>query len=173
MARTYASLKRYAEAVSLTQTGLLRIREVRYQLSLLSSSAQTPETQYFTMLEDEIVKLEKTISEEDTTVKREWFAYNGGSASSSAEVALTFKKPLFYDIAFNELEDPLEKIQKRAGRAVTATKKVAVVSSVSVAADQTATKAKIDEEPVAPELAPEPAKPGVLGGLLGGWWGRR
>lgn len=173
MARTYASLKRYAEAVSLTQTGLLRIREARYQLSLLSSSAQTPETQYFPMPESEIATLETTVSQEETAIKREWFAYNGGSASSSAEISLTFKKPLFYDIAFNEVEDPLEKIQKRAGREVTASKKVLATSSVAVAAQQAITKAKIDEDPVAPEPAPEPAKSGVLGGLLGGWWGRR
>jgi signal recognition particle subunit SRP68 len=173
MARTYASIKRYAEAVSLTQTGLLRIREARYQLSLLSSLESTPETRYFPLPEDVISTLEATITRDETATKREWFTYNGGSSSSSTDSALAFKKPLFYDIAFNELEDPLEKIQKRAGRAVTAGKKVQAMSTVSAAAQQQATKAKIDEEPVAPEPAPEPAKASVLGGLLGGWWGRR
>lgn len=173
MARTYASIKRYAEAVSLTQTGLLRIREARYQLSLLSSSDSTPETQYFPLPEDVISTLETTVTQDETAAKREWFAYNGGSSSSSPDSALAFKKPLFYDIAFNELEDPLEKIQRRAGRAVTASKKVQATSNVSAAAQQQGAKAKIDDEPAALEPAPEPAKASVLGGLLGGWWGRR
>jgi len=174
MARAYASIKRYAEAVSLTQTGLLRIREARHQLTLLSHSDPTPEIEYFPLPEQAIATLETTITRDETGTKRDWFAFNGGAASSSSpESASAFKKPLFYDIAFNELEDPLGKLQKRAGKAVTAAKKAPAVSSVTTETQQQANRAKIDEEPAVAEPSPEPPRASVLSSLLGGWWGRR
>lgn len=169
MARAYSHLKRYAEAVSLTQTGQVRVREARYQISLLSSPAPTPETQYLPLSENLILSLEGLIEQEEKKRKVEWFAFNGGSVKGDTDS--TAKKPLFYDIAYNELEDPLEKIQRRGGRKVESKKPVA--STVSAAVQQQATKAKVDETPAAAEAEPEPARTGVLGGLLGGWWGRR
>jgi signal recognition particle subunit SRP68 len=168
MARAYAHLKRYAEAVSLTQTGQVRIREARYQTSLLSSPAPTPETQYFPVSENLIISLEGLIEQEETKRKVEWFSYNGGSVKGETDTSV--KKPLFYDIAYNELEDPLEKVQRRAGRKVETKKPTP--SAVSAVAQQQATKAKVDETPEA-EPEAEQARAGVLSGLLGGWWGRR
>lgn len=166
MARTYSHLRRYAEAVSLTQTGQVRIREARYQLSLLSSPITTPETKYFPLEESRILTLETTVQNDETKMKVDWFAYNGGSAKQDADASV--KKPLFYDIAYNWLEDPLERVQKRAGRKVESTRPVPSAAP----SQQQAAKAKVDETPE-PEPASEAARPSVLGGLLGGWWGRR
>jgi signal recognition particle subunit SRP68 len=174
MARTYAFLKRYAEAVSLTQTAQVRIREARYQLSLLLTDLSVPETRYFPLSETQIASLERSIEKDENAMKIDWFSHNGGSAKTETG-ANPFKKPLFYDIAFNSIEDPSEKIQNRAGRMVEASKKTVATNKAPTAPQHTTTKAKVDEEPVAPEPEPEPepARAGVLSGLLGGWWGRR
>lgn len=163
MSRAYVSLKRYAEAVSLTQTSQIRIREAHYQLSLLSPPSITPETQYLPLSESDLSELEQKITEEETKLKTDWFSFNGGSTKSGAKDS---QKPLFYDIAFNLLEEPLEKIQEKAGR------KVEPKRSVAVAAQPVA-KAKVDDVPAAQEATSESAKPSMLGSLLGGWWGRK
>jgi signal recognition particle subunit SRP68 len=163
MSRAYLFLKRYAEAVSLTQTSQTRLREARYQLSLLSSPSITPETQYLPLSESDLSELEKAIGEEETKYKMEWFTHNGGSVKPDAK---DHHKPLFYDIAFNLLEEPFEKIQEKAGRKVEPKKSVAI-------ATHPAAKAKVDEGPAVQEASPESAKPSVMGGWLGGWWGRK
>ncbi|KAG8785976.1 hypothetical protein FRC15_000352 [Serendipita sp. 397] len=162
MAHTYVSLKRYAEAVSLTQTAQIRIREARFQLSLLSTQETAPENRYFPLGEKEIAELENKITKEATKMKVDWFAHSGGATGENA----TFKKPLFYDIAFNSIEDPLEKIQKRAGRKVSKPAAAPVIN-------QQAAKAQVDDTTTAPEPVNEAPRPSMLGGLLGGWWGRR
>ena len=169
MARTYASLKRYAEAVSLTQTAQVRMREARFQLSLLSSQSDVPETEYFPLSEEAVQRLETRVVQEEKRMKMDWFALNGGSIQDGTENKGA--KALFYDIAFNSVEDPLDKIKRRAGRAVKEKSKGAHTARTSVDA-KAKMLAQVDE-PAASEEASEAPQRGVLGSLLGGWWGRR
>jgi len=168
MARAYSTLKRYAEALSLTQSAHIRLREARYQLSLLTTSSM-PETAYLPLAdESQLTPLESELNTEELKLKREWFAYNGGTLDGTDANALK-QKPLFYDIAFNSVNLPVDRLLARAGRAPAPMPTQAPVGQP--------TKAKIDE-PVVP-VVPEPEEPaaaparGGLSNLLGGWWGRR
>ena len=168
MARAYSTLKRYAEALSLTQSAHIRLREARYQLSLLTTSSM-PETTYLPLAdESQLTPLESELNTEELKLKREWFAYNGGTLDGTDANALK-QKPLFYDIAFNSVNLPVDRLLARAGRAPAPMPTQAPVGQP--------TKAKIDE-PVVP-VVPEPEEPaaaparGGLSNLLGGWWGRR
>ena len=169
MARAYSTLKRYAEALSLTQSAHIRLREARYQLPLLTTPS-IPETIYFPLADKpHLTSLESELNAEELKLKREWFAYNGGTVDGT-EADASKKKPLFYDIAFNSVNLPMDRLLGRAGRA-----SAPVPTPVPVGQP---TKAKIDEPvPAAPEPdepAPAPALAGGgLSGLLGGWWGRR
>lgn len=181
MARTYASLKRYAEAVSLTQTAQVRLREARFQLSLLSSQGDAPETEYFPLSEEAIQRLEVRIVQEEKRMKMDWFALNGGSVKDGVEGK--GKKPLFYDIAFNSIEDPLNKVKHRAGRAVEVKKPAGPSAArpglgIATKTDgKTKSQAQVDEPAAlgqgAEDKAAEAPQRSVLGSLLGGWWGRR
>ena len=170
MARAYSTLKRYAEAVSLIQSAHIRLRETRYQLSLLTTPS-IPETTYFPLADEpQLASLESELNTEELKSKREWFAYNGGTVDGTEADALK-KKPLFYDIAFNSVNLPMDRLLGRAGRAPAPVPTLAPVGQP--------TKAKIDE-PAAPAVpepeetgpGPTPARAG-LSNLLGGWWGRR
>jgi len=167
MARAYSTLKRYAEALSITQSAHIRLREARYQLSLLTSPS-IPETTYFPLADEpQLTSLESELNAEGLKLKREWFAYNGGTVDGTEADALK-KKPLFYDIAFNSVNLPMDRLLRRAGRAP------APMPTAAPAGQPT--KAKIDE-PAVPTV-PEPEEPsptaarGGLSSLLGGWWGR-
>jgi signal recognition particle subunit SRP68 len=170
MARAYSTLKRYAEAMSITQSAHIRLREARYQLSLLATSS-IPETTYLPLADEpQLTSLESELNAEELRLKREWFAYNGGTVDGTEADALK-NKPLFYDIAFNSVNLPMDRLLGRVGRAPAPMPTPAPVGQP--------TKAKIDEpavstahEPEEPAPAPVPAR-GGLSNLLGGWWGRR
>src|SRR5258706_3850817 len=170
MARAYSTLKRYAEALSITQSAHIRLREARYQLSLLVTPS-IPEATYFPLAEEpQLTSLESKLNAEELKLKREWFAYNGGTVDGT-EVDALKKKPLFYDIAFNSVNLPMDRLLRRAGRVPAPVLTPAPLGQP--------TKAKIDEPafPAVPE-PDEPAPPpalahGGLSSLLGGWWGRR
>lgn len=164
MARAYAGLKRHAEAVSLTQTGKLRVREIQYQISLLSNdSGAIPEMQYFALDSKQVSEIASTLEEEESKIKENWFAYNGGSLNNESD---SFQKPLFYDIAVNSVQLPLSHLQHRAGR------KPQEKQLSSATSQQQASKAELDDNP-ADSAVPEAPRTGVLGSLLGGWWGRK
>jgi signal recognition particle subunit SRP68 len=167
MARAYSTLKHYAEALSLTQSAHVRLREARYQLSLLTTPS-IPETTYFPLADEpQLTSLESESNAEELKLKHEWFAYNGGTVDGTEADALK-KKPLFYDIAFNSVNLPMDRLLGRAGRAP-------APMPMPVPVGQP-TKAKIDvpavPEPEEPAPTPAPAR-GGLSSLLGGWWGRR
>lgn len=167
MARAYSTLKRYAEALSITQSAHIRLREARYQLSLLTTPF-IPETTYFPLAnEPQLISLESDLNAEELKLKREWFAYNGGTVDGT-EADASKKKPLFYDIAFNSVNLPMDRLLRRAGRAPAPMPTPASVGQL--------TKAKVDEPAVLAVPEPEePAPAGARGGissLLGGWWGR-
>jgi len=170
MARAYATLRRYAEALSVTQSAHIRLREARYQLSLLSTPF-IPETTYFPLADEpHLSSLESELNAEELKLKQEWFAYNGGTVDGTEADALT-KKPLFYDIAFNSVNLPMDRLLRRVGRAPAPMPTLAPVGQP--------TKAKIDEPGVSTVPEPEETSPtsaparGGLSTLLGGWWGRR
>ncbi|KIJ45248.1 hypothetical protein M422DRAFT_251428 [Sphaerobolus stellatus SS14] len=150
LARAYAhpSQKRYAEAVAATQRGHLHIREARSTLAILPGPSE--HVAFYPVDDAAITALEDRITKEEDAYKQAWFA--GG------------EKAVFFDIAFNYIEAPVERLRVRAGLAKAET----VVAESS-------RKAKAESESaVAEDTAPEetPTR-GGLSGFLGSWWGRR
>jgi len=156
LARAYAhaTQKRYAEAVALTQRGHLHVREARATLSILPAES-TAHVEFYPIDEGIISALEQRLIGEEEGYKRSWFA-EGGEGE---------KKPVFFDIAFNYVEPPIEQLRLRAGLTPAAARTVDTSPRV--------TKAKAETEAeAAASPASQPASRG-LGGFLGSWWGRR
>lgn len=170
LSRCYSSIKRYAEALALTQHGSLHFRSARTTLSLVPADTDLPIT-FFPLSPSEIEKAEQDLAAEVLDTKKAWFAHNGGVYSEpGTETGQKHKKPLFFDIALNYVQLDMDQLQERAGR------KVDVPAKQAQKVDEKAEvkKAKM-EEPArveTPEPDQVPAK-GGLGSLLGGWWGRK
>lgn len=112
--------------------------------------------------------LEASLAKDSTQFKRDWFAYNGGSATGDSS---GHKKPLFFNIALNYAQLDMDRLQERAGKAPASP----VASKAEVVAEKrSAPKSKVEEQRE-PEPEPEPqaapARSG-LGSLLGGWWSK-
>ena len=146
LARAYAhpTQKRYAEAVALTQRGLLHIREARGTLALLPASSE--HVAFYPLDGAQIAEVESQITAEEETYKRAWFA--GGD------------KATFFDIAFNYVEAPMERLRTRAGLGETPS-----AAPRRPKAEEAQTQAQVAEPTEAPK--------GGLSGFLGSWWGRR
>lgn len=173
LSRTYSVLKKYAESLALTSRAILHLREAR---PLLEEQTDTP-ARLFPLTSTDLDSLEREIASEESKSKKEWFAYNGGSTDAS--VTQNAKKPLFFDIAFNYVELPMERLEARAGKvpAVTAATAHPVASKEKEKEKEKEKKvAKVipEEVPMQPVAKEAPASGGgALGGLLGGWWGRK
>lgn len=186
LARCYAPLKRYAEALTLIQHGSIHIRETNTTLSLLGSDPITTATpSYFPLQTTDVQSLEGDLVANSLRIKRDWFAYNGGSLDADGR---TYKKPLFFNIALNYVELDMDRLLTRAGKqpAVSpppvaappvervrsqsqAKKPAPVISSVE---KKSVSKAVIEEaRPATPESKGAPARGGISS-LLGGWWGK-
>jgi signal recognition particle subunit SRP68 len=165
LARCYAPVKRYAEALTLVQHANINLRETR---SVLSTSDSDPITSgnpsYYPFTNTDFDDLEGNLSTDGLQFKRDWFAYNGGSVNADTK---SHKKPLFFDIALNYVQLDMDRLQERAG------KKSAVKSTNAKAEPKQIARAKVEEEarPLTPE--PQAASSGGLSSLLGGWWGRK
>lgn len=164
MARSYAAVKQYAQAIALLRKANIYIREVS---SLPSLGVESSDGSFYPLTERTISELELILQSEESLFAQEWFAYNGGRAKAERD---TSKKPLFFDIALNYAQLDIEQLQRRAGISRAAT---ALRSSVEPKAAQPTTKAKMEEimRPATPE--PPKQEAGGLSNLLGGWWGRR
>lgn len=164
LARCYAPVKKYAEALTLIQHANINVRETLSTLSLLD--AGDPISFYPLSTEKDVSALERDLSTTGLEMKRDWFTYNGGSADST--VPKTDKKPLFFDIAVNYVPLDMERLRERAG------KQPSVVTSVVPSVlEKKPTKVVEDLRAATPEpqQAAAPAR-GGLSSLLGGWWGR-
>lgn len=162
LARAYVSHRKYAEAVALTQRGHLHIREARSTLSILPpDSSSLPQLRFYPLDAKTLDDLEEQLTKDEERYKKEWFGYNGGVARLSEEQNENHKhkKPLFFDIAFNYVEPPMDKLRARAG-----------LPPRNDEAGESI-KAKAEKE-VEPEVEETPAPRKGLSGFLGSWWGR-
>ncbi|TFK22066.1 hypothetical protein FA15DRAFT_671954 [Coprinopsis marcescibilis] len=177
LARCYAPLKKYAESLTLLQHGNIHLRETTSSLSLSTNDAITAANPKFFPISDiDLKELENSLSSDSSQYKRDWFAHNGGSVSKDPK---EYKKPLFFDIALNYVELPMDRLLERAGKAPAL---VAAPAPVQ-AKQQTQVKGEHASEKKAPQKAkieetrpatPQPAAQGRAGlsSLLGGWWGK-
>ncbi|KAF4572485.1 Signal recognition particle subunit SRP68 [Pleurotus pulmonarius] len=175
LAKCYIPVKKYAEALVLSQKANIHLREARSTLSIIGADPiTTASPAFYPLTADESSKLEADLAADALRFKKEWFAYNGGSAKASNA---GFKKPLFFDIALNYVELDMDKLQERAGKAPRPVVPIAAPVPVSAKAGEPVGKksqaAKVVQEarPATPEPTQQPAR-GGLSNLLGGWWGR-
>lgn len=194
LSRTYGTLKRYAEALSLTAKCHIYLRETR---SILSTSVSQqdevrPEETYYHLTLDDVSRADEGVAKEETKIKMDWYAFNGGAVASAPEVG--HKKPIFYDVAFNYVELPMERLQARAGAGQPgakprATLKPAIDATIAAPAagrgiapqtsGATAENGKRQRRATKTEEAPPPEVKIIqssgfgIGGILGSWWGRQ
>ncbi|CAE6405460.1 unnamed protein product [Rhizoctonia solani] len=164
LSRTYEPHNKFAEAVALTQRANLHLREAH--TSFADAGEDTPETAFYPLTLDSVKELEKDVQDAETDLKKRWFAYNGGKASGTQH-----QKPVFFDIALNYIELPMEKLQGKAGVA-----SKAQPAKTSPAVEKRVLAERKAAEPEPEESAPTPVpqqSQGMLGSLLGGWWGRK
>ncbi|TCD61181.1 hypothetical protein EIP91_008806 [Steccherinum ochraceum] len=206
LARCYTPLKKYAEALTLTQHGALHLREARQALSLLPPSPTDPaqtedpintaQSAFYPLSTSDVSLLDDELSADSLQCKKDWFTFNGGQASSDPASTKAHKKPLFFDIALNYVQLDMERLQERAGKAPGAS---GTEAPRGAAASAPATKApevshlqppqqqerktlnvvgktaKVEAAERERSPTPEPSAQAArgLGGLLGGWWGRK
>ncbi|KAJ7480054.1 hypothetical protein B0H11DRAFT_2026354 [Mycena galericulata] len=167
LARSYAPVKKYAEALTLIQHANIHVRETQSTLSLSDVdpiSAAVPS--FYPLSNENVLELEGALASEGLQFKRDWFAFNGGSVDTTAKLD---KKPLFFDIAVNyvSLSMDMGRLRERAG--------LMPVEDSQPAAAPVAEKrqaAKEDNVDDVPEAKAPVAARGGLSSLLGGWWGR-
>ncbi|CAE6470933.1 unnamed protein product [Rhizoctonia solani] len=159
LSKTYEPHNKYAEAVALTQRANLHLREAH--TNFVDTTENTPETAFYPLTLDSVKALEKDVQNSETDMKKRWFAYNGGK-----KVRNQHEKPVFFDIALNYIELPMEKLQEKAGIAP----KVQPAKTTPAVEKRVLAERKAEPEPEEP--APAAPQKGMLGSLLGGWWGR-
>jgi signal recognition particle subunit SRP68 len=165
LAHCYAPVKQYAKALTLVRHANIAIRETTSTLSMTDSDPISSSTPCFFPLSDtDINELESHLTSDGFQLKRDWFAFNGGSADADVQ---TYRKPLFFNIALNYVELDMDRLMERAGKKPAA----APIQAQPVPEKKTVAKAKAEELRSA---TPEPQAPSRSGlsSLLGGWWGR-
>ena len=172
LARCYAPLKRYAEALTLVQQSQLHLREAR-SIALEGGSESTPAISFYPLAESDCDKLDGEISRVSSELKRDWFTFNGGSPTPDDK---SYKKPLFFDIALNYIELDMDRLQRRAGKESTPTPVKILQPQPQPPQAQKGVTAKAKAEQIISPATPEPkteTSHGGLSSLLGGWWGRK
>jgi signal recognition particle subunit SRP68 len=133
----------------------------------------TPATSFYPLADSDCDTLDEEISRIGSDLKKDWFAFNGGSPTPDNE---SFKKPLFFDIALNYAELDMGRLQQRAGKEPQPAPAHINISQPQLLQVQKglASKAKVEEivRPATPELQAEISR-GGLSSLLGGWWGHK
>jgi signal recognition particle subunit SRP68 len=157
------SLKRYAQALALTQRARLHLREAESNQQLLEH-ASLPNFS-FVPSKKQITEVEATLSASETKFKTEWFNFNGGALTSPTQTigesdATTTKKPLFFDIALNYADVDIDALRSKAGLEV----------QKRSASAPSAQRVKETVEEAAPVEKPASAATSRLGSLLGSWW---
>jgi len=158
-------VKKYAEGLALVQHANIAIRETTSTFSMADSDPiSTSSTCFFPLNDTDIKELEGNFTSDSLQFKRNWFAYNGGSAGADGK---THRKLLFFNIALNYVELDMDRLVERAGKKPA----VAPVLAQAFPEKKTIAKTKVEEiRPATPE--PPPPSRGGLTSLLGGWWGR-
>src|SRR5882762_1866734 len=165
IARCYAPVKKHAEALTLVQHANIYFRETRTILSMSDSDPITIGTpSYYSLTKADFDNLEGELSADGLLLKRDWFAFNGGSVDADNK---SHKKPLFFDIALNYVQLDMNRLQERAGKQPVVQSMAAKVEPKQIA------KAKVEEEMRSATPEPQAAPSGGLSSLLGGWWGRK
>jgi signal recognition particle subunit SRP68 len=173
LARCYAAVKKYAEALTLLQRATIYIRETNSSLSLSESdliNGGTP--RFFSLVNDDIKEIESAVKSDSVQYKRDWFAYNGGSVDAEPS---TYEKPLFFNIALNYVKLDTDHLYKRAGKELSTTTP-GQMKTEQQPEKKMVPKAKVEEhvsEPVpAPVSQHSTSVTGGLSSLLGGWWSK-
>lgn len=166
LARCYAPVKKYAEALTLVQHANIHTRETR---SVLSTADSDPiniggSSSFYMLNTKDFDTFDASLASDALSFKNDWFAYNGGKEGVDPK---TYKKPLFFDIALNYVQLDMERLEERSGKAPSKATAVKVEPKAI-------SKAKVEEQERA--ATPEPPQAALSGGissLLGGWWGRK
>ena len=170
----YAPLKKYAEALSLTQHASIHLRECRSTLAptVDTDAINDGEPAFYPLHLSDLDKLDEELTLDSTSFKNDWFTFNGGALD--AEASKAHKKPLFFDIALNYISLDMDRLQERAGKAPPPAA-APVAAPVAQVADKKSQVQKAKVEEIERAATPEPTQQarGGLSSLLGGWWGRR
>lgn len=175
LARCYAPLRKYGQALTLLQHANIQVRETYGALSLLDSDPiSAAESCFFPLTDVDVKEIESSLASDILHFKQDWFAHNGGSVDADPK---SYKKPVFFNIALNYVELDMNRLLERAGKQpvplapiiAASTQKKAEPSGVSE--KKSIGKTKIEDARAA---TPEPQAParGGLSSLLGGWWGK-
>ncbi|KZT08944.1 uncharacterized protein LAESUDRAFT_675461 [Laetiporus sulphureus 93-53] len=173
LARCYAPLKRYAEALTLSQHATIHLREARSVLSVIADTdpIASNSSPFYSLTAADIDQLEEEVTQDSEGYKSDWFAFNGGVVGDDGR---SYKKPLFFDIALNYVKLDMDKLQERAGKKVETARPVQEAAPVAQVPERKAVaKAKAEEVERAPTPEPSASARGGLSSLLGGWWGRK
>lgn len=174
LAEIYAhhTQRRYAEAVTLTQRGQLHMREAKTMLSILPGKI-SPHLSFYPINDGMVADMEGKLAEFEEKCKREWFGYNGGLVGER-KPGSRHEKLVFFDIAFNYVEPPMDDLRKRAG----------LPALDGDVIPNNALKAKAEAEQPSSRIPAVPEEKqmeentntktsGGLAGFLGSWWGRK
>jgi signal recognition particle subunit SRP68 len=163
LSKTYEPHNKYAEATALTQRAQLHLREALTNFA--DSSTNTPETAFYPLTLDSVKALEQEAQSTETDLKKRWFAESGGKTIGNQH-----QKPTFFDIALNYIELPMDRLQEKAGIAP----KVQPAKTSPAVEKRVLADRQAEVKPEEPAAAAAPQQPqGMLGSLLGGWWGRK
>ncbi|KAF8640828.1 hypothetical protein AX17_000477 [Amanita inopinata Kibby_2008] len=178
LARCYTPVRKYAEALSLLQHANIHVRET---ISTFSLANRDPISDmhpcFFPLNNTDMKELEAGLVADGLQFKRDWFTHNGGALDQ--DMAKTYKKPVFFNIALNYVELGMDRLLERAGKKPPSPGPVqAVPGSIATVQQPTVTiekkvtaRAKVEEvQPATPE--PQAPPRSGLSNLLGGWWGR-
>lgn len=169
LARCYAAVKQYAEALALLQRATIYLRETNSCLSLSESDLiNSGNPRFFSLVSDDVREIEKAVLSDSLQYKRDWFAYNGGSVDTEPS---KHKKPLFFNIALNYVKLDMDRLYERAG------KQPSPLAPAQLRAEQPpekkgVPKAKAEEHIPEPVSAPVSQPTRGLSSLLGGWWSK-
>ncbi|WVQ85217.1 hypothetical protein IAT38_007382 [Cryptococcus sp. DSM 104549] len=145
----------YSSATQLLETASLSLRQASDFLSAPISEA------IVALTESSIPSLEKSISSLEKAAKKGLFSQ-------------TVQKPIFFDMAFNFVDLPIEELQKLAGREV-AEQKVEKAAKPTAKPVESAKKSRETREttPAPGEKDAEQESQEGKKGWLGGWFGRK
>ncbi|KAJ7051238.1 hypothetical protein C8F01DRAFT_999796 [Mycena amicta] len=167
LARSYAPVKKYAEALTLLQHANIHLRETHSTLSLVEADDPiSGDGEFYPLPPDLLAALEANLTATTLSFKREWFAFNGGVPDTTPRAE---KKPLFFDIAVNYVALDVARLRERAG--LPPLEVEVPVDAAPPKSTNTKAKAREDNDIVV-EKEEKAAARGGLSSLLGGWWGR-
>lgn len=175
LAQIYAhpTQRRYAEAVTLTQRGQLQVREAKTMLSIHAPNRVSTHLRFYEINERLIEEMEEKLVKFEEKCKMEWFAYNGGAVGERKSED-KHEKPVFFDIAFNYVEPPIEQLRKRAGLpALEGEVGTSVTVKAKVETEEQQQQSGIAVAPKDEEKKTKTSGAGGLAGFLGSWWGRK